>query len=239
MARPSESFRQKLQRRLHSLRQRSQSFLSNQSDKEKVETTQKVAFVQRISQSTSLSPQPSCISPVSSGPLSNVSRRSSLRHGILIDHVSSSISVAASKNDDDCTPDGIVSDLVISTDLWSVAYREAIQNLGDDIDIALLKGRNVAELFVELQQIDEDATKESAFVRGIRHLHRVQVPLERFKLALDLANPLASLDPIAMTVFGVVRSVTAVSSVHSPILSCRFAGIEWSCMLSRSWSDCH
>jgi hypothetical protein len=49
------------------------------------------------------------------------------------------------------------------------------------------------------------------FLRGVAYLRSIQVPLERFKLALDLASPLANLDPAASTVIGVVRSVTAVS----------------------------
>ncbi|KAF7562456.1 hypothetical protein G7046_g1687 [Stylonectria norvegica] len=100
---------------------------------------------------------------------------------------------------------------LVSPDLWSAAYREAVASLGEDIDIAILKGENVAQLFRDLEEIDMEATQESAFLRGVKYLQSIQVPLERFKLALDLASPLTSIEPTASTVFGVVRSVTAIA----------------------------
>ncbi|RTE84332.1 hypothetical protein BHE90_001195 [Fusarium euwallaceae] len=99
----------------------------------------------------------------------------------------------------------------VSPDLWSAAYREAVESLGKDIDIAILKGRNVAELFRQLGEINDEATQESAFLKGVRFLESIQVPLGKFKMALDLATPLTSLDPAVSTVFGMVRSVTAVA----------------------------
>ncbi len=108
-----------------------------------------------------------------------------------------------------------IDDVVIaSSDIWSTAYREAVDSLGKYIDIAILKSENVAQLFRQLEEIDKDVTQESAFLRGVRYLHSLQVPLERFKLALDLASLLTDIEPTAATVFGVVRSVTAVSSFY-------------------------
>ena len=104
-----------------------------------------------------------------------------------------------------------IGSIVVSSDLWSAAYREAINSLGEDLDVAILMGGNAAQLLKELEEMDKDATQESAFVRGVAYLRSIQVPLQRFKLALDLAAPLSTLDPTATTVFGVVRSVTAVS----------------------------
>ncbi len=125
-----------------------------------------------------------------------------------------------------------IGSVVVSSDLWSAAYHEAVHNLGKDIDVAILKGKNVAQLFRELEEIDKDATQESAFLRGVRYLHSIQVPLERFKLALDLASPLTSFEPTATTVFGVVRSVTAVSSFHENITPCTSARISTSLPLT-------
>jgi hypothetical protein len=105
---------------------------------------------------------------------------------------------------------GDIGSVIVSSDLWSAAYREAIENLGDEIDIAILNGKNVAQLFKELEEIGKGVTHESAFLRGVRYLRSLQVPLERFKLALDLASPLTSFEPTAATVFGVVGGVTAV-----------------------------
>jgi len=109
------------------------------------------------------------------------------------------------------TLDNNIGDVFITSDLWSAAFREAVDSLGKDIDVAILEGKNVEQLFRGLDEIDKEATQESAFLRGVKYLHSIQVPLERFKLALDLAGPLTSLEPTVTTVFGVVRSVTAVS----------------------------
>lgn len=107
--------------------------------------------------------------------------------------------------------DRYIGSSVVSSDLWSAAYREAVESLGNDVDVAILVGSSAAQLLVKLEDIDKGTTGKSAFLRGVAYLRSIQVPLERFKLALDLASPLANLDPVASTVIGVVRSVTAVS----------------------------
>lgn len=106
---------------------------------------------------------------------------------------------------------------VVYPDLWSAAFREAVDGLGKDMDLTMLEGKSVEQLFKGLEEIDKEARQESAFLRGVKHLHSLQVPLERFKLALDLANPLIALEPTAATVFGIVSSVTAVGSFHGNI----------------------
>ena len=107
-----------------------------------------------------------------------------------------------------------IGDVAIMTDLWSAAFCEAVESLGDKIDIAKLNRKHIEQLFKDLEEIDKEATQESAFLRGVNYLHSIQVPLERFKLALDLASPLTSFEPTVMSVFGVVSSVTAVSLSH-------------------------
>lgn len=129
--------------------------------------------------------------------------------------------------------------VIVSSDLWSAAYREAVHNLGKDIDVAILKGKNVAQLFRELEEIDQEATQESAFLRGVRYLHSIQVPLERFKLALDLASPLTSLEPTATTVVGVVRSVTVVSLFLARITPSTSARMSTSLPLTCNHIDCY
>lgn len=111
--------------------------------------------------------------------------------------------------------------VIVSSDIWSTAYREAVESLGKDINVAILKGENVAQLFKQLEEIDREATQESIFLRGVRYLHSLQVPLENFKLALDLASPLTNIEPTSTMVFGVVRSVTAVSLFHRNITRIR------------------
>ena len=137
------------------------------------------------------------------------------------------------------TLDDNIGSVVVSSDLWSAAYHEAVHNLGKDIDVAILKGKNVAQLFRELEDIDKDATQESAFLRGVKYLHSIQVPLERFKLALDLASPLTSFEPTATTVFGVVRSVTAVSLFLEDITPCTRVRMSTSLLLTRNYIDCY
>ena len=129
-----------------------------------------------------------------------------------------------------------ISSAIVSSDLWSAAYHEAVDSLGKDIDVAILMGSNVTQLFRELENVGKEATQESAFLRGVAYLHSIQVPLERFKLALDLASPLSNLDPTAATVFGVVKSVTAVSLFH--MIYCTFE-CEYSEMLTYRNTDCH
>lgn len=104
-----------------------------------------------------------------------------------------------------------MDDRTLPANLWSLAYREAVESLGSEVNTAILQGKNIEQLFEDLRRIDDKATQESAFHRGLKHLRSIQVPLERFKLVLDLASPLTSLHPAASTVTGVVRGVTAVS----------------------------
>ena len=107
--------------------------------------------------------------------------------------------------------------VILPPDIWSKAYDEAVKSFGKDINNVILKGENVAQLFRQLEEIDKEATQESVFLRGVKYLHSLQIPLERFKLALDLASPLTNIEPTAATVFGVVKSVTAVSLFHRNI----------------------
>ena len=107
------------------------------------------------------------------------------------------------------------TDSTLNADIWSEAYREAVESLGKEMDVAILMGNNATQLLMKLEDMDKEAYRKSAFLRGVAYLRSIQVPLERFKLALDLASPLSSLDPTASTVFGVVRGVTAVSVIDS------------------------
>ncbi|KAK4042994.1 hypothetical protein C8A01DRAFT_44062 [Parachaetomium inaequale] len=97
------------------------------------------------------------------------------------------------------------------SDLWSAAYREAVNGLAEDTNIAILETVSVADLFKQLERIEKDAAQESVFLRGVEYLQSLQVPLQTFKLALDLASPLASIEPTAATVFGMVKGVTAIA----------------------------
>lgn len=110
------------------------------------------------------------------------------------------------------------SSITASPDIWSAAFREAVESLGEEIDFIALRGKNIIQLFRDLEDIGKKETHDSAFLRGVKYLQSLQVPLETFKLALDLASPLSSLEPTAATVVGVVRSVTAVIPAMEPII---------------------
>ncbi|KAF5873600.1 putative ankyrin repeat protein [Botrytis fragariae] len=109
------------------------------------------------------------------------------------------------------TPSVEIDLAVVSLDVWSAAYREAVNSLGKDINLAILKGENLAELFKQLETIDKEVTQESLFLRGVKYLHSLQVPLDSFKLALDLASPLTSIEPTTSMVFGIIKGVTAIA----------------------------
>lgn len=112
----------------------------------------------------------------------------------------------------DRSPPFLDHDRLPSNDLWSAAFREAVKRTMKDSEISRMEGLNVAQLFEQLEITDERATRDDAFLRGVKFLRSIQVPLENFKLALDLASPLTSLEPTTLTVCGVIRSVTAVST---------------------------
>ncbi|KAJ5804776.1 uncharacterized protein N7518_001079 [Penicillium psychrosexuale] len=104
-----------------------------------------------------------------------------------------------------------VSNSIASADLWSAAYREAVEMFGKELDIADMKGKNVMQLFHDLEVTGKEKVHESAFLRGLNYLRAHKIYLEGFKLALDLSSPLANMEPATNAAFGVVRSVTAIA----------------------------
>ncbi|EXV04769.1 hypothetical protein X797_002451 [Metarhizium robertsii] len=108
-------------------------------------------------------------------------------------------------------PSQAVVDDAAPSDLWSAAYREAVESLGEDIDVAILKGKGIEQLFHQLEELNTELTEQSAFLAGVEYLQRIKVPLEKFKLALDLATPLTDMQPVSAAVFGVVKGVTAIA----------------------------
>ncbi len=92
--------------------------------------------------------------------------------------------------------------------MWSAAYHEAVLDLGEEVEGVILKGENIETLLRNLERASDEAVGDSIFWRGVR---RLQTPLKNFKLALDLASPLASIQPAASTAVGIVSCVTAVS----------------------------
>ena len=143
------------------------------------------------------------------------------------------------KSTNQITSDNDLGSGVVSSDLWSAAYREAVFSLGKDIDVAILKGEHVAQLFKGLEDMDKGATQETAFARGVKYLRSIQVPLERFKLALDLSSPLTSIEPTAATVFGVLRSVTAVSFFSQRSCALQHCKDESTILADMKYTDCY
>ncbi|KAL8707336.1 MAG: hypothetical protein Q9225_007773, partial [Loekoesia sp. 1 TL-2023] len=107
--------------------------------------------------------------------------------------------------------DDTVEDVTVaarSTDLWSAAYREAVSSFGEEVKSVILKGERIEKLFTSLEEANEKLAGDSLFRRGVQ---RLQAPLRNFKLALDIASPLTSIEPTASTAVGVVSSVTAIA----------------------------
>jgi hypothetical protein len=74
---------------------------------------------------------------------------------------------------DRSTPVDNISIVTASSDLWSAAYREAVDSFGKDIDTAILMSSTAAQLFRELEKIDKEATQESVFLRGVAYLRSI------------------------------------------------------------------
>ncbi|KAF4451901.1 hypothetical protein F53441_5220 [Fusarium austroafricanum] len=102
-----------------------------------------------------------------------------------------------------------IEGITVTSGLWSRAYQEAVQSIGQDVDIAILRGENISQLLKELIEVDKNATDGSVFLRGVAYLKSIQVPLEQFTLVLNVAAPLTTLEPITCAVFGVIKGVTA------------------------------
>lgn len=101
------------------------------------------------------------------------------------------------------------------SDLWSKAYQEALLSLGEDVDVAILAGKNVEMLFTQLEELGKSAQGKSTLLRGVHYLQSLQVPLEKIKFLVDVASPLGAVHPAASTALGVVKSVTTVSFLLS------------------------
>ncbi|BCS29175.1 uncharacterized protein APUU_70745A [Aspergillus puulaauensis] len=101
---------------------------------------------------------------------------------------------------------------IARSDIWSGPCREAVENLRAELDITLLEGKHVKQKLENIDNIEKEQTQQSAFLRGVKCLRTAKVPLERFKLALDLASPVVSLEPIATAVLGVVRVVAVIAT---------------------------
>lgn len=101
-----------------------------------------------------------------------------------------------------------------SADLWSAAYQEAVNSFEEEVRSVILKGESIERLFTSLEETHAKNARDSLFVRGVQ---RLQAPLRNLKLALDMAGPLTSIEPIASTAVGVVSIVTAVSLLPAGI----------------------
>ncbi|KAF2152107.1 hypothetical protein K461DRAFT_162341 [Myriangium duriaei CBS 260.36] len=97
------------------------------------------------------------------------------------------------------------------SDEWSPAFRQAVNKAGESTR-TLLQQDNFGELMRKLATRQDEALKDSVFLRGLRYLGD-KAALHVFKLALDTADPLMSFDPTgtATTVSGILKGVTAMT----------------------------
>jgi hypothetical protein len=98
-----------------------------------------------------------------------------------------------------------------SSDIWSTAFHEAVEKFEKGADDGLREEKSLQNLFAELIEVDKSVVEHDAFLRGVKILERAQGPLETLKMALDVTAPIASIEPTAALVVGIVRSVTVVS----------------------------
>ncbi|KAI1384417.1 uncharacterized protein F4822DRAFT_445871 [Hypoxylon trugodes] len=93
------------------------------------------------------------------------------------------------------------------SDPWSVSYRDAISSLTEEERKIVQKYTNLKELFDNVEEISYKHG-DSLFQRG---LEKLQKPLQVVKNAIDLADPLLSLDPTAKAASGAVKSVVTLA----------------------------
>ncbi|KAI7552573.1 hypothetical protein KC331_g1796 [Hortaea werneckii] len=98
-----------------------------------------------------------------------------------------------------------------SADIWTAAFHEAVEKVGEDIDQAIIKGKDAEQLLKELERLDMDSNQRSAFSRGHEFLKTLQVPLQTSKMGLDLASPFTAIEPTTSVVVGLLRAVTAMA----------------------------
>lgn len=116
-----------------------------------------------------------------------------------------------------------------SADIWTAAFHEAVEKVGEDIDQAIIKGKDAEQLLKELERLDMDSNQRSAFSRGHEFLKTLQVPLQTSKMGLDLASPFTAIEPTTSVVVGLLRAVTAVSGART-----------WaSTWVPAHWNMCH
>jgi hypothetical protein len=89
----------------------------------------------------------------------------------------------------------------------STAFQEAFSRLREDQKIAMGQTEGLQELFHQLDTSNTTSKEDSPFRKGIRKLGPA---LDVVGGVLTLATPLAALDPVANTAFGIVQSVMKV-----------------------------
>ncbi|KAJ8131590.1 hypothetical protein O1611_g2033 [Lasiodiplodia mahajangana] len=94
------------------------------------------------------------------------------------------------------------------TDVWSIAYHEAIASFSEDAQKVIMQGRTFQELIRKLEATDNANKDESIFRRGLDNLRK---PLETVELVLDITTPFLGMEPTAATAAGVVRAVITVA----------------------------
>ena len=89
----------------------------------------------------------------------------------------------------------------------SAAFGRACLSLREDQRMVLGETQGLQELFEQLNASNEKSKKESPFRRGVQRLGPVLTVLGS---SINLATPLAALDPTANNAFGIIQSVVTV-----------------------------
>ncbi|KAG5952138.1 hypothetical protein E4U53_001504 [Claviceps sorghi] len=91
------------------------------------------------------------------------------------------------------------------------AFQAAVAGLKiEDHLSALLKGKNVTQLFQELRAINEDQTGNSMIQKGVAFLKSNKIPVQGIKDILGFVTPILSFEPTTHTVLNATQGVLGV-----------------------------
>ncbi|KFA71991.1 hypothetical protein S40288_08082 [Stachybotrys chartarum IBT 40288] len=96
----------------------------------------------------------------------------------------------------------------VPSDLWSAAYKEAVGQVDQEIGTLVRSGRNLEELFQNLNEANELQKDESILRRG---MERIKKPMEYLQMILNVTSPAAGMNPASSVAFGVVQSVATLA----------------------------
>lgn len=90
---------------------------------------------------------------------------------------------------------------------WTAAYREAVDQLRDDVRVLICKEQDVHDMFSELEKTNEENRNTSWLRQG---LVMMQGPLQYVNVMRGVGQSVAGLDTGVSAAFGIIDSVITV-----------------------------